>query len=78
MLVTDEGESILGAGMCAGFKAGVRNGHHFINRGPASTQLLVMGARVPGDNAFYPDDDIVWFHTAEGRVAVHKDGTAYS
>lgn len=78
VLVTNEGESSLGAGMCAGFKAGVCNGHHFINRGTASAQLLVLGARVPGDNAFYPDDDIVWFHTQEGKVAAHKDGTAYT
>ncbi len=78
VLVTEHGESALGAGMCAGFKAGERNGHHFINRGPGSAKLLVMGARVPGDNAFYPDDDIAWFHTEEGKVAVHKDGTAYS
>jgi uncharacterized cupin superfamily protein len=78
VLVTDEGESALVEGMCAGFKAGERNAHHFINRGSASAQLLVMGARVPGDNAFYPDDDIVWFHTHKGRVAARKDGKVYT
>ena len=78
VLVTDQGETVLGPGMCAGFKAGVRNAHHFINRRPASAKLLVMGARVPGDNAFYPDDDIIWLHTQEGKVAAQKDGTAYS
>jgi uncharacterized cupin superfamily protein len=78
VLVTNEGESTLGTGMCAGFKAGVPNGHHFINRSPARAQLLVLGTRVPGDNAYYPDDDIVWFHTEEGKVAVHKDGKPFT
>ena len=64
--------------MCAGFKAGVPNGHHFINRSPARAQLLVLGTRVPGDNAYYPDDDIVWFHTEEGKVVVHKDGKPFT
>src|SRR5450755_525611 len=31
VLVTNSGEQILGAGMCAGYPAGVRDGHHFIN-----------------------------------------------
>jgi uncharacterized cupin superfamily protein len=78
VLVSDEGESTLEAGMCVGFKAGERNAHHFINRGPAGARLLVMGTRVPGDNAFYPDDDIAWLQTESGKVAVHKDGKAYS
>ncbi len=77
ILVTDEGEASLGVGMCVGFKAGERNGHHFINRSAAQAQLIVMGARIPGDTAFYPDDDLAWFHTEQGRIAVHKDGTPY-
>ena len=32
MLITDEGETRLTPGMCAGFKAGVPNGHHIVNR----------------------------------------------
>ncbi|HYE42303.1 MAG TPA: cupin domain-containing protein, partial [Caulobacteraceae bacterium] len=32
VLVEDEGETVLKAGDCAGFKAGVRNGHHLVNR----------------------------------------------
>ena len=31
MLVEDDGEILLKAGDCAGFKAGVPNGHHLVN-----------------------------------------------
>jgi uncharacterized cupin superfamily protein len=32
VLVSDSGEEVLGKGDCAGFKAGVRDGHHLQNR----------------------------------------------
>src|SRR5690606_30999537 len=32
VLVEDEGETVLRAGECAAWKAGVRNGHHLVNR----------------------------------------------
>ena len=32
LLVTDDGETSLSPGMCAGFKAGTGNGHHLVNR----------------------------------------------
>src|SRR6267142_628547 len=32
VLRTDEGEQVLSAGMCAGFPAGSRDAHHFVNR----------------------------------------------
>ena len=76
-LVTEEPDSILASGMCVGFKAAERNGHHFINRSTVDARLIVMGARVPGDNAFYPDDDLVWLPTENGKLAAHKDGTLY-
>jgi uncharacterized cupin superfamily protein len=77
ILVTNDGETPLTAGMCVGFPAGERNGHHLINRSGSEAKMLVMGARIPGDMAFYPDDDLAWFATGEGKVAVHKDGSAY-
>src|SRR3982751_1014249 len=38
VLVTNAGEQTLTAGMCAGFAAGVRDGHHFTNRSGAPVQ----------------------------------------
>ena len=76
-LVTDQGETLMTAGMCAGFKAGARNGHHLVNRSSGLASVLVMGARIPGDNCFYPDDDLLWVSTEDGSHAAHKDGRAY-
>jgi uncharacterized cupin superfamily protein len=76
-LVTNAGETVMGAGTCVGFKAGVRNAHHFINRSPKAVHYLLVGARVAGDQAFYPDDDLIWVDTAEGSHAAHKTGVPY-
>ena len=77
VLRTDAGETTMRAGMCAGFKAGVRNAHHLMNRSDKPARLLVLGTRVPGDACFYPDDDIMWVETEAGHHAAHKDGTPY-
>ena len=78
-LVTDEGETPLKPGMCAGFKAGTGNGHHLINRGQQDVTYLEVGDRTPGDGATYPDDDLVTVKSEDGksRVFIHKDGTPY-
>src|SRR6266852_797088 len=55
VLVTDGGEQVLTAGMCAGYPAGKEDAHHFINRSAAPAQYLEVGTRVADDNAFYPD-----------------------
>ena len=73
----NEGEFPLRPGMCIGFKAGDPNGHHLINRSQQRAMFIVVGSRVPGDTGFYPDDDLAWFRTEKGRIAVHKDGTPY-
>ena len=76
-LISNDGEQLLTAGMCAGYPAGERDAHHFINRSDQPATYLEIGSRVPGDNGFYPDDDLMWLETEEGVVGVHKDGSAY-
>jgi uncharacterized cupin superfamily protein len=76
-LRTNAGEFAMRPGMCIGFKAGDKNAHHLVNRSAAAASFIVLGSRVAGDNAFYPDDDFAWFHTEAGKRKVHKDGTAY-
>ncbi len=58
VLVTDEGREIFRAGDCAGFPAGVRNGHHFINESDADVLLLVAGSRNKDDWGEYSDIDM--------------------
>jgi uncharacterized cupin superfamily protein len=79
ILVTDEGETQLKPGMCAGFKAGTGNGHHLVNRSQKDVVYLEIGDRSPGDSASYPDDDLVAVKSEDGRsrVFTHKDGRPY-
>jgi uncharacterized cupin superfamily protein len=77
VLVTDAGEQVLKSGTCAGYPAGKRDAHHFINRSTRPASYLEIGLRLDGDTAFYPDDDLMWIETEEGSVAAHKDGRRY-
>lgn len=77
VLATNEGEQTLTTGMCAGFPAGKRDGHHFINRSSAPAQYVEIGNRIDGDNAFYPDDDLVWVEVDGETHAVHRDMAIY-
>jgi len=76
-LITDDGEQKLSAGMCAGYPAGKRDAHHFVNRGAEPATYLEIGNRIDGDNAFYPDDDLMWADDGRGQYAAHKDGRRY-
>jgi uncharacterized cupin superfamily protein len=76
VLVDNDGETVLRAGDCAGFKAGVANGHHFQNRSDRDVLLLEIGSRKPAeDGCDYPDIDLV---LRDGEdVYRHRDGTLY-
>ncbi|HEY7945149.1 MAG: cupin domain-containing protein [Burkholderiales bacterium] len=78
VVVTDAGEQTLEPGMCAGYPAGKRDAHHFINRGSAPATYLEIGNRIAGDNAFYPDDDLMWCDAGSGEYGAHKDGRRYT
>ena len=77
VLVNNDGEQVLGPGMCAGYPGGKRDAHHFINRSAAPATYLEIGNRIEGDNAFYPDDDLMWGEDENGVYAAHKDGRRY-
>jgi uncharacterized cupin superfamily protein len=77
VLITDAGETRLTPGMCAGFRAGVPNGHHLVNRSRTDCIYLEIGDRTPGGGGAYPDDDIV-LEMVDGKMKfTHKDGTPY-
>jgi uncharacterized cupin superfamily protein len=76
VLVTDAGEELLRAGDCAGFKAGVKDGHHLQNRSGRDAILLEIGSRrVAEDEGEYPDIDMRFLKNDEGYA--HRDGTLY-
>jgi len=78
VLVTDEGETALAPGMCAGFQAGSGNGHQLLNRTGADVLYLEVGDRSAGDAVTYPDDDLRAAMGGDGKWQfVHKDGTPY-
>jgi uncharacterized cupin superfamily protein len=77
-LITDSGETPLKPGMCAGFKCGTGEAHHLVNRSASDVVYLEIGDRTLGDEAFYPDDDIVAIKTTDGsRKFTRKDGSPY-
>jgi uncharacterized cupin superfamily protein len=79
VLVDDSGEAVMRTGDCAGFKAGERNGHHFLNRSSLDAVLLVVGTRDDADYGEYPDIDLKFLPTrySEPLRYVHKDGQPY-
>lgn len=76
-LQTDEGATSLAPGMCAGFKAGTGNAHQLVNRTGEDVLYLEIGDRTAGDEAFYPDDDLVARESAGTWLFLHKDDRPY-
>jgi len=74
-LVTDEGETLLAPGMCAGFKAGTGNAHQLVNRTDGEVTYLEVGDRTAGDSIFYPEDDLKADSSSGQWRFTHKDGT---
>lgn len=77
VLITDDGETQLHPGMCAGFKAGTGNGHQLVNRSGGDVVYLEVGDRTAGDSATYPDDDLQAALVGGHWQFHHKDGTPY-
>lgn len=76
VLITGDEETVLGRGMCAGFKAGGVS-HHIENRSNEPVQLLEIGDRTPGDSATYPHDDVVATLRSGAWVFSRKNGEPY-
>lgn len=76
-LITEGGEQVLTAGMCAGFAAGSGDGHQLVNRSDRPARYLEFSNRDPDDSAQYPDVDLAYSKTAAGPRFTHRDGTPY-
>ena len=79
VLVTDEGETVLTAGMVAGFRAASGNGHHLVNRSNAVVRVLEVGTRTREETAHYSDIDMIFREdaTVAGYFAKDEIGRAH-
>lgn len=57
-LIEDEGDTPMRPGDCAAWKAGVANGHHFVNRSDLPARFLVIGSKIADEVASYSDVDM--------------------
>lgn len=75
-LIHDGGETVVTAGMCAGFP---KNGsaHQLINRSDSGATYLEVGDRQVGDSVSYPRDDLMAVRAESDWTFAHKDGTPY-
>jgi uncharacterized cupin superfamily protein len=77
ILLTDAGDAALGAGHCAGFRAGGAS-HQIVNRSESVAVYLEIGDRLPHDVVTYPKDDLKALNGADGAWRfVHRDGSPY-
>ena len=76
-LIDDLGEHLLTPGMCAGFKAGVANGHCLVNKSAAPASYVEIGTRAAEESTEYPDVDLKAEKRAGKWSYMKKDGTPY-
>ncbi len=77
VLIEDDGESVLRPGDAAGFKAGVANGHHLVNKSERDALYLEIGTRARRERAHYPDVDLVYDKDENAGRFSRKSGEPY-
>lgn len=77
VLVEEDGETIMRTGDMAGFKAGVANGHHMVNRSNTEAKILIVGTSGASDICHYPDIDLRYENDENGDRFVNKAGIPY-
>lgn len=77
VLVEDNGEMLLKPGDCAGFKAGVPNGHQLVNNSQRDAVYLEVGTRAAVERAHYPDVDLVLERDENGMRFLYRSGEPY-
>ena len=75
ILKTDAGEQRLTAGMCAGFPAGVADGHQLLNRSDRPAVYLEISNRDSQDTGEYSEADLRWNPPGHRGKFTRKDGT---
>lgn len=76
VLIDEHGEHPMKAGMCAGFKAGVANAHHLVNKSARPALVLEVGTRAGDEHARYADVDMEATRSGGGPWRfTRKDGS---
>jgi uncharacterized cupin superfamily protein len=76
-LIEDGGATVLRPGDAAGFKAGVSNGHHLVNKSARDALYLEIGTRAKHERAHYPDVDLVGERDEHDFRFSHRSGEPY-
>ena len=76
-LIDDSGEHLLKPGMCAGFKAGVANGHHLANKTKSPVTYLEIGTRAALEHAHYPDVDMLFAKDGTKTTVTRRNGSPF-
>ena len=77
VLIENNSETLMRKGDMAGFKAGVKNGHHMVNRSSEDGQFLIIGTSAKNDICHYPDIDLRFEADENGQRFVNKSGIVY-
>jgi len=77
VLIKDDGETVLGPGDAAGFKANSGVGHHLVNRSQRDAVYLEIGTRSKYETVEYPDADLKVVRDENGMRYTHKNGEPY-
>lgn len=77
-LIEGAGEVVMHVGDCAAWKAGVPNGHRFVNRSAAPARFLVVGTKAETEVATYSDVDMqIHIAGSKARFTYH-DGSDWA
>src|SRR6266516_2597290 len=74
VLQENDGETVLGPGDAAGFKAGSGVGHCLANRSGRDAAYLEVGTRAESERVHYPDVDFMMERDRTGRRYFRKSG----
>jgi len=76
-LVEDYGETRLGPGEAAAFKARVPNGPSMVNKSNVDVVMLVVGSRAKTEHAHYPAADLAYEFDGKTFRFLQKSGEPY-
>ncbi|WBU59056.1 cupin domain-containing protein [Paracoccus albus] len=78
ILIEDQGEIPMRPGDCAAWRAGVANGHRFVNRSDAPASFLVVGSKAASETVTYADVDMILRIDGDGIEMTYHDGSDWS